>query len=75
MNDVVRLIVFPEFIPYTRYLPSSRMDYTPQAGSFVIDRSFAYSYILQDDGFPRSREIIKTESGVTTSFFEFFNYL
>jgi hypothetical protein len=75
MNDVVRLIVFPEFIPYTRYLPSSRMDYTAQAGSFVIDRFFAYSYILQDDEFPRSREIIKTESGVTTSFFEFFNYL
>jgi hypothetical protein len=75
MNDVLRLIVFPEFIPYTRYLPSSRIDYTAQAGSFVIDRSFVYSYVLQDDEFPRSREIIKTESGATTSSFEFFNYL
>jgi hypothetical protein len=75
MNDVLRLIVFPEFIPYTRYLPSSRIDYTAVSGNFVRDRSFAYSYTLQDDEFPRFREITKIDSGGTAIFFEFFNYL
>jgi hypothetical protein len=75
MNDVLRLIIFPEFVPYTRYLPKSRMDYTAASGSFVLDRSFTYSYTLQEDQFPSSREITKTESGISTTIFEFFNYL
>jgi hypothetical protein len=75
MNDVLRLIIFPEFVPYTRYLPSSRMDYTAISGVFVFDRSFSCSYILQEDQFPSSREITKTESGTSATIFEFFNYL
>jgi hypothetical protein len=75
MNDVLRLIIFPGFVPYTRYLPSSRTDYTAISGSFVLDRSFSYSYTLQEDQFPSSREITKTEPGTSTTIFEFFNYL
>jgi len=75
MNDVLRLIIFPKFVPYTRYLPNSRIDYTAVSGSFVPDRLFSYSYTLQEDQFPSSREITKTESGTSTTIFEFFNYL
>ncbi|WP_213520740.1 hypothetical protein [Nonlabens sp.] len=75
MNDVLRLIIFPEFIPYTRYLPSSRIDYTSVSGNFIADRSFLYRYSLQEDLFPNAREITKTESGFTATTFEFFNYL
>jgi hypothetical protein len=75
MNDVIRLIIFSEFIPYTRYLPVSRVDYTAIAGSFVLDRSYAYSYVLQDDKFPSSREILINDGGSASTTFEFFNYL
>jgi hypothetical protein len=75
MNDVLRLLVFPEFVPYTRYLPRSRNDYTATANGFDLERSFTYTYTLQDDEFPSLRDITKTEGGTTTTSFEFFNYL
>lgn len=74
MNDVLRLIVFAEFIPYTRYLPSSRVDYTSVLGNFVTDRTFLYNYTLQNNQFPSSRQVTKDEGGSITTSFEFFNY-
>jgi hypothetical protein len=75
MSDVLRLIVFADFIPYTRYLPSSRVDYTSVLGNFVIDRTFSYNYTLQNDQFPSFRQVTKDEASSLTTSFEFFNYL
>jgi hypothetical protein len=75
MNDVLRILIFPDFVPYTRYLPSSRMDYTSDTNGVTLDRSFDYVYTLQEDQFPSSREITTTESGITEISFEFFNYI
>lgn len=75
MNDVLRILIFPDFVPYTRYLPSSRMDYTSDTTGVTLDRSFDYVYTLQEDQFPSSREITTTESGTTEISFEFFNYI
>ncbi|MEN8817366.1 MAG: hypothetical protein ABF274_10935 [Nonlabens sp.] len=75
MNDVLRLLVFPEFVPYTRYLPKSRNDFAATASGFDLERSFNYTYTLRDDEFPSLRDVTKTEGGTTTTSFEFFNYL
>ncbi len=75
MNDVLRILIFPDFVPYTRYLPSSRMDYTSNTSGVTLERSFNYIYTLQEDQFPISREITLTESGNSQISFEFFNYV
>lgn len=75
MNDVLRLLIFPEFVPYTRYLPTTRENFTAASTGFTLENSFSYIYTLQEDQFPSSREVIKTESGVSTTTFEIFNYL
>ena len=75
MNDVLRILIFPDFVPYTRYLPSSRMDYTSDTNGVTLDRTFNYEYTLQEDQFPSSREITTTTSGASEISFEFFNYI
>ncbi|OUS19264.1 hypothetical protein A9Q93_02380 [Nonlabens dokdonensis] len=75
MNDVLRILIFPDFVPYTRYLPSSRMDYTSDSNGVTLDRTFNYEYTLQEDQFPSSREITTTTSGASEISFEFFNYI
>ena len=75
MNDVLRILIFPDFVPYTRYLPSSRVDYTSDSNGVTLDRTFNYEYTLQEDQFPSSREITTTTSGASEISFEFFNYV
>lgn len=74
MNDVIRYLVFEDFIPYTRYLPLTQKDYDRASGGFVESRSISYSYTLQEDDFPSSRAVeTSTATGVRTTY-EFFNY-
>ncbi|MEO9952829.1 hypothetical protein [Nonlabens sp.] len=75
MNDVLRLLIFPEFVPYTRYVPITRENFTAASSSFTLENSFSFIYTLREDEFPSSREVVKTESGVSTTTFEIFNYL
>ncbi|MGJ8683414.1 MAG: hypothetical protein ACSHWW_02240 [Nonlabens sp.] len=74
MNDIIRLFMFDEFVPYSRYLPATRLDYDISGGSTVLERSIDYSYVLDAEGYPMSRELITTEGLITSLSFEFFNY-
>lgn len=74
MNDVIRLFVFEEFVPYSRFLPATRLDYDLSTGSAILERSINYMYVLDIDGYPISRELMINEGGMLTSNFEFFNY-
>lgn len=74
MNDVIRFLVFEDFIPYTRYLPSTQIDFERVGGTFVQTTSISYNYTLQDDQFPSSREVETTTAAGTQTTFESFNY-
>ncbi|WP_194850249.1 hypothetical protein [Nonlabens antarcticus] len=74
MNDVIRFLVFEDFIPYTRYLPLTRIDYERVGSAFLENRSINYNYTLQDDDFPNSREVETTTATGTGTSYEFFNY-
>lgn len=75
MNDVIRLFMFDAFVPYSRNLPATRLDYDQSTGATILERSIDYQYTLDNEGFPTSRELTVTEAAVTTTYFEFFNYL
>ncbi|PPK97096.1 hypothetical protein LY01_00923 [Nonlabens xylanidelens] len=75
MNDVLRLLIFPDFVPYTRYVPITRENFIAASSGFTLENSFSFIYTLREDQFPSSREVVKTESGVSTTTFEIFNYL
>ena len=75
MNDVLRLLIFPDFVSYTRYLPVTRENFIAASSGFRLENSLSYIYTLREDQFPSSREVVKTESGVSTTTFETFNYL
>ncbi|GAK92957.1 hypothetical protein JCM19298_3445 [Nonlabens ulvanivorans] len=74
MNDIIRLFMFDEFIPYSRYLPATRLDYDLSTGIAMLERSIDYQYTLDNNGYPVSRELQVTEGMMTSSYFEFFNY-
>ncbi|EAS21054.1 hypothetical protein BBFL7_01947 [Flavobacteria bacterium BBFL7] len=74
MNDIIRLFMFDEFVPYSRYLPATRLDYDLSTGTAILERSIDYQYVLDSEGYPVSRELSVTEGIMTTSYFEFFNY-
>jgi hypothetical protein len=71
MNDLVKLLAFEDFIPYTRVMPSTQQDFV----SSILQSNATINYTLRDDNFPNSREIITTAGGSSTTRFEFFNYL
>lgn len=70
MNDIVRLLIFEEFIPFTRAMPSTQEDFE----NGVLQRSITTTYVLQADNLVSSRALNTTENGTTTTRFEFFNY-
>lgn len=74
MNDVIRLYMFDEFVPYSRFLPATRLDFDLSTGAVVLERSTSYEYLLNDEGFPISRELDIMEGGMNSTAFEFFNY-
>jgi hypothetical protein len=74
MNDVIRYLVFEDFIPYTRYLPLTQKDYERAGGGFVESKSITYSYTLQEDDFPSSRAVETTTAAGVQTTYEFFNY-
>jgi hypothetical protein len=76
MNDIIKFIVFEEFIPYTRYLPTTQEMYTVAPRGDVLENSFSYTYILRTDNFPISRTVSKENaSGVVENTVETFIYL
>jgi len=74
MNDVIRFLIFEDFVPYTRYLPSTQREYERVGGSFVETRTIEYAYSLQEDQFPSSRAVKTTTSTGIQTTYEFFNY-
>lgn len=74
MNDVIRSFLFDEFNPYSRNLPATREDYTVSNSGVTLVKSITYDYTLNADGFPTQRELQVTENGITTTYFEIFNY-
>ena len=74
MNDIIRLFMFDEFVPYSRYLPATRLDYDLSTGTAILERSIDYQYVLDTEGYPVSRELSVTEGMMTSLYFEFFNY-
>jgi len=74
MNDVIRFLIFEDFVPYTRYLPSTQREYERVGGGFVETRAIEYTYSLQEDQFPSSRVVNTTTSTGIQTTYEFFNY-
>ncbi len=74
MNDVIRYLIFDDFVPYTRYLPATQRDYERVGGSFVERKSTVYTYQLQEDQFPSSRAVETTTATGTQTNFQFFIY-
>lgn len=76
MNDVIKFIVFEEFIPYTRYLPTTQEMYTVTSRGDVLENSFTYTYDLRTDNYPISRTVSReNSSGVIENTIETFIYL
>ncbi len=69
MNDLIRFVVFKDFIPYTRYLPHRIIITDRLNGGSMIIQTIDYNYTLQENNFPSSREVIMTDANgvVTTS--------
>lgn len=74
MNDVIRSFIFDEFNPYSRNLPATREDFTVSTNGVTLVKSITYDYTLNADGFPSQRELVVTENGTSTTYFELFNY-
>lgn len=74
MNDVLRFIVFEDFIPYTRFLPSTINTFEATGGSFTMTSATIFEYTLNDDNFPSSRRVSSTEMGVLNETLETFIY-
>lgn len=74
MNDVLRFIVFEEFIPYTRYLPETINEFRITSGSLQLESSTSYNYTLNEDDFPSSRTVIHDVNGTITETLETFIY-
>jgi len=74
MNEIIRLFMFDEFVPYSRFLPATRVDINISTGAAIIERTIDYIYELNNDGFPISRELVIVEGISSFSTFEFFNY-
>lgn len=70
MNDIVQLIIFEDFIPYTSTMPSTQEDFLNN----TLQCSYTHTYTLQEDNFPVNRETVKVAGGTTTTAFDFFNY-
>ncbi|MGB5980913.1 MAG: hypothetical protein WBG46_02100 [Nonlabens sp.] len=74
MNDVLRFIVFEEFIPYTRYLPDTLNEFGSTSGSLQLESSTIYDYELNEADFPMSRTVISDVNGFVTETLETFIY-
>ncbi|ARN78117.1 hypothetical protein BST97_08955 [Nonlabens spongiae] len=74
MNDVLRFIVFEDFIPYTRYLPSTINSFESMGGTFTMSSSVQFVYSLSDDNFPGSRIVTRSQGGVDEVTVETFIY-
>ncbi len=74
MNDVLRFIVFEDFIPYTRYLPSTIDSFEFTAGAFTVSSSVEFEYSLNSDNFPASRTVTRSQGGVDEVTVETFIY-
>lgn len=70
MNDIVQLILFEDYVSYTKSMPIIQEDYL----NTILQRRFTHTYTLRDDDFPLSRETITLDGGITTTSFDFFNY-
>ena len=74
MNDVLRFVVFEDFIPYTRYLPSTINSFESMGGTFTMSSSVQFEYSLNDDNFPASRIVTRSQGGVDEVTVETFIY-
>lgn len=74
MNDVIRFLIFEDFVPYTRFLPSTKNVRERVNGPFAVTSSVTYEYVLQEDDFPSSRQIATTTAAGTDVTVERFIY-
>ncbi|PRP68043.1 hypothetical protein [Nonlabens agnitus] len=75
MNDVIRFLIFEEFVPYTRYLPATLEERFNSNGPPVDGRFVSYDYTLQEDDFPSSRTVSSTTATGTQTTVETFIYM
>ncbi|SCY40570.1 hypothetical protein SAMN05192588_2707 [Nonlabens sp. Hel1_33_55] len=68
MNDVIRFLIFNDFVPYTRYLPSTLEERINSNGPPIDSRFVSFEYTLQEDDFPSSRMVeTTTPTGLETT--------
>lgn len=74
-DDVLRLYFYEDYLPNSRYMPTSRVDFTVVNGANVQQRVVNYSYVVGDNGFPLEREVTiddgSTFPEVYTDFFQY----
>lgn len=74
MNDVLRFIVFEDFIPYTRFLPASIDNFELINGFLQLESNTLYEYTLNEDDFPMSRTVARAANATTVETLETFIY-
>ncbi|AZQ42856.1 hypothetical protein [Nonlabens ponticola] len=75
MNDVLRFLIFPDFVPYTRYLPTRRIDVVRTSSTIFVERAIEYEYELDNRMFPISRTVQTNDADGIENTIEYFNYL
>lgn len=63
MNDLIKFIVFEDFIPYSRFLPTSQEMYVVDSRGDLLTRNISYTYELRPDDFPSSRAVSEQITG------------
>ncbi|WP_157539238.1 hypothetical protein [Nonlabens sp. MIC269] len=75
MNDIIRLLVFKDFIPSSRFLPLTQEEYDTSTGPIQLVQEMIYTYNLNSEGMPVSREISTTNNGISSTSYNLFSYL
>jgi hypothetical protein len=74
MNDILKFAVFEDFVPYTRFLPTTQDVYSSDRTGDTLETTISYEYNLQANNFPASRTVIRTTGGVIENTLETFIY-
>jgi hypothetical protein len=75
LNDIIKFVVFEDFVSYTRYLPTTQEKYSSSPTGSTLESSVTYEYELLPNNFPISRTVATESGGTTINTVERFAYL
>ncbi len=75
LNDIIKFVVFEDFVSYTRYLPTTQEMYSSSPAGSTLESTVTYEYELLPNNFPSSRTVATESGGVIINTLERFTYL